>query len=95
MFSTIYKIMHLELRRISGQCWNVEKLLKSNKSGDDDTAAKEKAQHLITDDSELLKALINEQPELYNKSVMIKFMLEKVWHPPQLVVVLHFFGAFG
>jgi hypothetical protein len=87
--------MHLELRKITGQCWNVEKLLKYDKSGDDDTAAKEKAQHLITDDSELLKALINEQPELYNKSVMIKFMLEKVPHTPQLVVVLHFFGAFG
>ena len=68
--------LHLELRRISSQCWNVEKLLKSNKSGDDDTAAKEKAQHIISDDSELLKALINTQPELYNKCVMIKFMLE-------------------
>jgi hypothetical protein len=70
--------MHLELRRVTKKCWSLDKLLKTNKSGANDEQAKGKAHHMMIEDSELLKELIIHQPELFNKDILMQFMLEKV-----------------
>jgi hypothetical protein len=74
----------------------LDKLLKTNKSGANDEQAKGKAHHMMIEDSELLKDLIIHQPELFNKDILMQFMLEKV----TLVIVYPspaylFFCAFG
>jgi hypothetical protein len=70
--------MHLELRRVTKKCWSLDKLLKTNKSGANDEKAKGKAHDMMIGDSELLHELIIHQPELFNKDILMQFMLEKV-----------------